>query len=127
MKELSQPIINTLQELRAINFQLEELKTKDTDLRKDLLGRMENEGLTDGFSTDDATVSYVNRKSVKIVDKTKMLDTLIEKNCVRYFAYDFTPAFEKDIKEGKLKPESGLFTDGDVRIETNNNISIRFK
>jgi hypothetical protein len=122
-----EPINNILTELKTINSQMEELKSKDVELRKELLGRMEDEGLTDGFSNDVATVSYVTRKSVKIVDKQKLLDTLIEKNCVRYYAYDITPAFDKDVKEGKLTSSYGLFTDEEVKVEASNNLSVRFK
>jgi hypothetical protein len=120
--------IDTLiNELKTISLQIEPLKTKETELRKELLGRLENEGLTSGYSNDIATVSYVTRKSVKLSDKHKILDTLIEKNCVRYFAYDIMPTFEKDIKDGKLSAEQGLFTEQDVTIESSNNITVKFK
>jgi hypothetical protein len=121
------PIETLLTELKGVNSQMEELKTKDSELRKELMGRIEDEGLTDGFSNDTATVSYNTRKSVKIEDEQKLLDTLVEKQCVRYYAIQLTPAFEKDVKDKKLTPEHGLFTADEVKVETSNNISVRFK
>jgi hypothetical protein len=123
----NEQIDNLINEIKNVSLQLEPLKTKEAELRKELLGRLENEGLTNGYANDLATVSYVTRKSVKIADKQKILDTLIEKNCVRYFAYDIMPAFEKDIKDGKLTKEHNLFTDEDIAIETSNNVTVKFK
>src|SRR5689334_22226709 len=111
------PIETLLTELKGINSQMEVLKTKDSELRKELLGRMEDEGLTEGFKTDVASVSYNTRKSVKIEDEQKLVDTLVEKQCVRYYAIQLTPSFEKDVKEGKLTPEHGLFTADEVKVE----------
>ncbi len=122
-----EPIDTLLIELKTINKEKEALEAKDKELRAELKGRMENDGLTDGYKNDIATVSYKTLKSVKIADESKLLDTLIEKQCVRYFAYDITPAFAKDVKDKKLTPEHGLFTEDEVTIETNNSIAIKFQ
>lgn len=123
----NEQIDSLINELKTIAVQLEPLKTKEAELRKELLGRLENDGLTSGYSNDTASVSYVTRKSVKMADKNKILDTLLEKNCVRYFAYDIMPTFEKDIKDGKLTSQDGLFSAEDISIETSNSITIKFK
>lgn len=123
---MNQQIDELLLELRKVQEQIQPLEAKEEELRKDIFGRMENEGLIDGYSNDIATVSYKTTKKVEY-DKDKMLDALMEKNCVRYFANTILPTFEKDIKDNKLTPAMGVFTEEDIEIKTSNSIAVKFK
>ncbi len=98
----------------------------EKQIRQEIFGRMENEGLVDGYSNDIATVSYKTTKKVEY-DADKMLDALMEKNCVRYFAYTILPTFEKDVKDKKLTSAMGVFTDEDVTVKESNSIAVKFK
>ena len=64
------PIDGRILELKGIEQKMEELTKQKDGLRKEIFGIIENEGLTDGYKNDVATVSYVERKSVKIGNET---------------------------------------------------------
>lgn len=117
-------IDQSLMELKTIDSQIETLTKQKEDLRKEVFGIIENEGLTDGYKNDFATVSYVERKSVKIEDKESLLKELQKEKIVKYFEkipahVELTKEFEKDVKEG-------LYTHPTVKVETSNNLSLRF-
>ena len=111
-------------ELRAIEAQIDQLKAKGDNLRKEIFGIMENEGLTDGYKNEHATVSYVERKTVKINDEQKLLDALSQQKIVKYYQeipahLELIPDFTKDVKAGK-------FTHPEIEIQTSHNLAIRF-
>jgi hypothetical protein len=111
-------------ELKGIDQQIEQLSKQKEELRKEIFGIIENEGLTDGYKNEHATVSYVERKSVKIKDEKKLLEDLASQRIVTYFQevpahYELTSKFTKDVKEG-------IFSHPEVAVETSNNLAIRF-
>lgn len=111
-------------ELKTIGTQQKALAEKEGELRKEIFGIIENEGLTDGYKNDYATVSYVERKSVKIKDEKKLMDDLAKQKIVIYVQeipahLELTPKFTKDVKEGK-------FIHPEVELELANNLAIRF-
>lgn len=111
-------------ELKGIEQQIQTLDKQKEELRKEIFGIIENEGLTDGYKNKDATVSYVERKTVKIKDEKKLLDDLTAQKIVKYFQeipthYELTPTFNKDIKDG-------VFKHPEVEIQVSNNLAIRF-
>jgi hypothetical protein len=118
------PIDTAIIELRAVEAQMDALKAKGEDLRKEIFGIIENEGLTDGYKNENATVSYVERKTVKINDEKKLLDDLSQQKIVKYIQeipahLELTPDFTKDVKAGK-------FTHPEIEIQTAHNLAIRF-
>ena len=111
-------------ELKGIESAITELETKREDLRKEIFGIIENEGLTDGYKNEVATVSYVERKTVKIKDEQKLIEYLAGQQIVKYYKevpahLEITPQFTKDIKEG-------VYAHPEVTVETSNNLAIRF-
>jgi flagellar biosynthesis/type III secretory pathway protein FliH len=125
MKRIDQ----SLMELKTIEGQIEALTNHKEELRKEVFGIIENEGLTDGYKNEYATVSYVERKTVKIKDQEKLLNELKEQKLVKYFEevpeqiipahLEVKPTLTKDIKDGK-------FTSDLVEVETSNNLAVRF-
>lgn len=111
-------------ELKGIEQAIEKLNSQKDDLRKEIFGIIENEGLTGGYKNEVATVSYVERKTVKVKDEQKLLEDLASQKIVKYYKevpahIETTPQFTKDIKEG-------LFSHPEVEVETSNNLAIRF-
>lgn len=111
-------------ELSSVEKQINKLAKQKDELRKEIFGIIENEGLTDGYKNDVATVSYVERKTVKIKDENKLLEDLATQRVVKYYEeipahVELTPKFSKDVKEG-------LFNHPEVEVETSNNLAIRF-
>jgi hypothetical protein len=119
-----QTIDKRILELKGVEKAIENLTKQKEDLRKEIFGIVENEGLTDGYKNEDATVSYVERKAVKIKDEQKLLDDLIKQKVVKYFKevpahLEITTQLTKDVKEG-------VFSHPEVEVETSNNLAIRF-
>jgi len=117
-------IDNRILELKSVEQKMEELANQKDDLRREIFGFIENEGLTDGYKNKIATVSYVERKTVKIKDEHKLLKDLEKQKIVTYYKQvpahlELTDKFTKDIK-------AGLFHHPDVSLETSNNLAIRF-
>lgn len=116
-------------ELKTIDKTIETLSKQKEELRKDIFGYIENNGLTDGYKNDFATVSYVERKSVKIKDQEKLLKYLEAQKLVKYFEVipeitipkhlEIKPLLAKDVKDGK-------FTHSGIEIEASNNLAVRF-
>jgi hypothetical protein len=111
-------------ELKGIEQKMEEISKQKDELRKEIFGIIENEGLTDGYKNELATVSYVERKNVKIKDEKKLLEELASQRITTYYQevpahYELTPKFTKDVKEG-------VFSHPEVEVETSNNLAIRF-
>lgn len=111
-------------ELKVVEKQMQTLEKQKEELRKEIFGIIENEGLTDGYKNENATVSYVERKTVKIKDEQKLLEDLAAQRTVRYYQeipthYELTPTFTKDIKDG-------VFTHPEVEVQVLNNLAIRF-
>lgn len=118
------PIDQRILELKALDIQIGILGEKKEELRKEIFGIIENEGLTDGYKNENATVSYVERKSVKIADQAALIKSLEDQKLTKYLEkipahVELSPKFTKDIKDGNFK------FDG-VDIETTNSLSIRF-
>ena len=118
--QLDQRII----ELKAVNDKVTELQAQEEDLRKEIFGIIENEGLTDGYKNEVATVSYVERKTVKVEDEAQLLEDLQKQQIVKYYKeipahIELTPLFNKDIKEG-------VFHHPGIKLETSQNLSVRF-
>ncbi|SRR5690242_18151579 len=112
-----------IQELAEIEKKIEALAVLKDGLRKEVFETIEANKL-DQYKTDKATISYVERKSVKILDEAKLLEELKAQRIVKY--YDVVPAheelnanFQKDVKEGIFKSEL-------VEIGVNKTLAIRF-
>lgn len=124
-----QIIDQNILELKKVEDQLAELTAKKEELRKEIFGIVENEGLTDGYKNEYASVSYVARKSIKFQDKEALLEDLKKKKLVKYFQVipeqvipehlEFTPEFEKDVKDE-------TFTHKQVELDVKNNLAIKF-
>jgi len=113
-----------LLELSQIAGSIEQLSAKEQELRKEIFGIIENEGLTDGYKNSIGTVSYVERKNVKIADEKALLEELSRDRIVKYYKevpahLEFQPEFTKDVKAGTFKHPS-------VSVETSSNLSVRF-
>lgn len=111
-------------ELKGIEQHIEQLTKAKENLRKEIFGIIENEGLTDGYKNDVATVIYVEKKTVKIKDEEKLLKDLEKQKIAKYYQtipkhLELTPKFSKDIKDG-------TFSHTEVEVETSNNLAIRF-
>jgi len=118
-----------LLELKTIETQIEALTKQKDEVRKEVFGYIEDNGLTDGYKNEIATVSYVERKSVKIKDQEKLLKELAEQKLVKYYNVvpevvvpehlEAKPELTKDIKAGK-------FEHPDIEVETSSNLAVRF-
>lgn len=125
MERIDQQLV----ELKTIDSQIENLGKKKEELRKEIFGYIEDNGLTDGYKNDIATVSYVERKTVKIKDELKLLEELKIEKLTKYFEevpeqiipahLQALPLLAKEIKDGK-------FTHKDVEVITANNLAVRF-
>jgi hypothetical protein len=121
---MNQQLDSRILELKTVASKIAELQTQEEEMRREIFGIIENEGLTDGYKNELATVSYVERKTVKIKDQTKLLEDLEKQKIVKYYEeipahVELTPKFTKDIKEG-------LFHHPEVTVETANNLAVRF-
>lgn len=74
-----------LHELKQLDSLIAEMTEKKELLRKEIFGYIEDNGLTDGYKNDIATVSYVERKTVKIKDQEKLMKYLEKNKLVKYF------------------------------------------
>lgn len=118
------PIDERILELKSVEKDLAELNDKKESLRKEIFGIIENEGLTDGYKNKEATVSYVERRTVKIKDEAKLLEDLTSQKIVKYYQeipthFEFTEKLKKDAKEG-------VFSHPEIEVEIGNNLAIRF-
>jgi hypothetical protein len=123
------PIDMHILELKTVETQIAALGARKDELRKEIFGIVENEGLTDGYKNEYATVAYVERKSVKIADEKKLMDDLTAQKIVKYYEeipeqiipahIELKPQLTKDFKDGK-------FTHPAVQVETATNLAIRF-
>lgn len=118
-----------LLELKTIEGQIEHLTKQKEEIRKDVFGYIEDNGLTDGYRNDVATVSYVERKTVKIANQDKLIQDLQNQKLTKY--YDVVP--EQVIPEHvELKSEltkdikAGTFIHPEIEIDVTNNLSVRF-
>lgn len=118
-----------LYELKQIEGLISEMGEKKEVLRKEIFGFIEDNGLTDGYKNDIATVAYVNRKTVKIKDQEKLLKFLAKNKLTKYFEVipeqiipeheELKPELTKDIKDGK-------FEHSEVEMEIANNLMVKF-
>jgi hypothetical protein len=118
-----------LLELKGISERIEKLQAEENEIRKEVFGIVENEGLTDGYKNDLATVSYVERKTVKIADQDSLLKLLREEKLVKYYVEvpevvvpahaELKPELTKDVKAGK-------FSAPGIDVETATNLAVRF-
>lgn len=118
-----------LLELKTIETQIEALTKQKEEVRKEVFGYIEDNGLTNGYKNEIATVSYVERKTVKIKDEVKLLEELKKEKLVKYFEevpevvipahLEAKPLLTKEIKEGK-------FTHEEVEVTTASNLAVRF-
>ena len=118
-----------LHELKQIDGLIEEMTAKKDTLRKEIFGFIEDNGLIDGYKNDIATVSYVERKTVKIKDQGKLLAYLDKNKLVKYFEVvpeqiipehaEIKPELTKDIKAGK-------FEHPEIEVETATNLAVKF-
>jgi hypothetical protein len=112
--------LNALADLEA---QITALTEKRNEQRADIQKDFEQANLKQ-FKTDRATVSYVERKNVKVLDEDRLLADLEKGNVVRYFKVvpehkELTPDFMKDVK-------AGAFTHEAVAVEEAQTLQIRF-
>jgi len=118
-----------LQELKGISDRIEKLQAEEDEIRKEVFGIVENEGLTDGYKNELATVSYVERKTVKVADQALLLKNLQEQKLVKYYTEvpevvvpahaELKPEFMKDVKAGK-------FSAPGIEVESATNLAVRF-
>lgn len=117
------PLDQKIAEYSQIEAQIAVLTEKKEELRKEIFGYMEDNGLTEGYKNEQATVSYVQRKAIKIKDEAILLKDLVKQNIVRYFSVipkhlELTKEFEKDVKDGKFKHEL-------IDVEVSPNVQVR--
>lgn len=125
MNQLDQNIL----ELKKIEDQITELSSKKEEIRKEIFGTIENEGLTDGYKNELATVSYVERKSIKIADKEKLLEFFKKNKLVKFFdkiPKQIIPEHLELNKEFEKEVKAGLYQNELVEVETSSNLSIKF-
>lgn len=118
-----------LMELGKVAADIEALQEKEQELRKEVFGIIENEGLTDGYRNELATVSYVERKTLNIKDQEKLIADLQRKKLVKYYSVvpekvipehvELTKDFEKDLK-------ADAFEHPEVEVKTASNLAVRF-
>lgn len=119
-----QTIDQNLFELKTIETQLEALSGKKDELRKEIFGYIENNGLTDGYKNEIATIAYVERKSVKIKDEESLLKDLKKDKIVKYYKeipkhYELTAELTKDIK-------AGVFSHPEIEMTNSQGLQIKF-
>lgn len=118
-----------IKKLKALETELAELNAKKEALRAEIFGVFENESL-DQYKLDGvATISRVERKTIKFErDPLEVLEAIKKQNLVKYLIKvpeQIIPAhetlnttFDKDIKEGNLTIEG-------VSVQTATSISVR--
>lgn len=113
-----------LHELKQLDGLIDVMSAKKETLRKEIFGFIEDNGLTDGYKNDIATVSYVERKTVKIKDEEALLEDLQAKKLTKYYEkipahYELSPQFQKDVKAGRV-------FHSEAEVETANNLAVKF-
>lgn len=118
-----------LHELKQLDGLIDEMSAKKDTLRKEIFGYIEDNGLTDGYKNDIATVSYVERKTVKIKDQEKLVKYLTDNKLTKYFEVipeqvipehtEVKAELTKDIKAGKFEHE-------EIEVETATNLAVKF-
>jgi hypothetical protein len=114
--ELSLKSIKTLEDEKTL------LEEKIKQEREKVFSFLEEENLGQ-YKSDIATVSYVERKSIKM-DKEKTLEKVLEMDIVKYIDVvpehkELSKTFDKDIKDGILEIEG-------VEVEVKKLPMIRF-
>jgi hypothetical protein len=121
-------IDNKISELKTLEDQISKLTELREATRAELFQVIEKESL-ETYKNDNATVSYVVRKSVKIKDPEKLLADLQSQKLTKFYEVvpeevipehlTLKPEFDKEIKEGK-------FNHPEVEVTESKNLSIRF-
>lgn len=110
-------------ELKTIDSAIEALEKQKVEARKAIFDYIESNKLPQ-YKNDNALVSYVAKKFVKVIDSQKLLDQLKEQKLVKYIEVipareELSDTFQKDVKEG-------LFTSDLVEVVETKNLAIRF-
>lgn len=125
MERIDQQLI----ELKTIEENIKMLGEKKEVLRKDIFGYIEDNGLTDGYKNDVATVSYVERKTVNIKNQEELFKDLEKQKLVKYYELipkkiipahaELKAEFTKDVKDGK-------FEHPQIEVEVKSNLAVKF-
>lgn len=122
---MTQNLEKKLIELKALEDQIKLLDGQKSELRGQVFDILKEENLKT-FSCDIATVSQVERKTVKYnIDKEEVLKKLEDNSLVKYFQTipehkEFSSTFEKDVKAGVFQMEG-------IEITTSTNPMVKFK
>ncbi len=115
---------NKISKLATLEAKAKIISEEIETLRNEIFNTMIREGM-DQYKNELATISKVERKSVKYADKPENIIKELEKeNLVKYITLipakkELSKTFEQDLKEGK-------FTMKGVTIEVKTGPSIRF-
>ena len=95
-----------IDELHSIKQQQEELKEKESKLRKQIIDTMKEQELGQ-FKNDKATISMTTRKTVVYEDKDKVIENLKMLELDKYYetTTSVSKEFEEDIKNGVISFE----------------------
>lgn len=109
--------------LKELETKLELVSGEKEAVRKEVLEMLKKENI-DQYKNDVATISKVERKTIKYILKPEeILADLEKQNLVKYFTVipehkEFSKQFDKDVKEG-------LYTNG-VEVTVSETPMIRF-
>lgn len=118
-----------IKKLQALEKELGELTAKKEALRAEIFGVFEKESMSQYKLDGVATISRVERKTIKFDrEPLEVLEAIKRQNLVKYLInvpeqvipahQSLNTTFDKDIKDGTLTIEG-------VRIETATSISVR--
>jgi glutamate mutase epsilon subunit len=113
-----------IKELAELEAKISDLNTIKDALRKEVFAIIEASNL-EQYKSEKATVSYVERKSIKIKDEEQLLKDLEAQQIVKYYQVipehkELNKKFQEDIKQG-------VFQHDLVEVTTSKNLAIRFK
>lgn len=111
-------------ELKEIEEKIAQLSTVRDSIRQELFENIQKNNV-EQYKNDHATISYIERKTVKIADEEKLFTKLTEQKIIKYYSVipehkELTKGFYEDVKKG-------YFKDDLVEVESNRNLAIRFK
>lgn len=120
-KELDKKIQN----LSGIETRIAELNLLRDELRGEIFKSLE-ENNVEQYKNDQATISYVERKTVKILDEEKLLDSITRQKIVKFYT-DVPQHLELNTKALTEAVRKGTFTHELIEVTESKGLAITLK